>query len=523
MSDDYRSSKSKLLSAARKVLVYWNYFWRLLRDQYNKNIYTRIIFTNVTVIAVGLVILMLISSFVVKQATYQLAEEELLEKAKRVNYAFLELTDQLWGTPFTEHTNGQTQDRQDFIKFLADIYDTRITIFDREGAISDTSARQEVGPGSKVENKFLEVLNVEEITIVRTTGRETGQLSLAAVVPLGNDRENIQNWILLEMGTTNLDFTLNRLYLAQVIGGALVLTLLIIISTSLSTNISRPISGLTTRVGEIGSGSNSLKMEECSLDEINTLSQELSKLEQKVQKIQLESRKMEEDRSRLFAEISHELRTPLTAVQGFIEAIRDGLVKDQTVYDRYLDTIYQQTVHITRLVDDILALSRLESGTVTVDKLPVDLSALAGGVAASMEEAARRKNNLIRLDSKAESAVVLGDADRIEQIIRNLLKNAINATENGTIRVGVETEPDQVLLTVEDSGAGISPEDLPHIWDRFFRVRTQHGERDREKGTGLGLVIVKKLVQLQEGNIEVASKPGQGTTFRITFPPYPQG
>lgn len=519
MTDQRGPGREKLQAAARTALGYWHSFWRLLREQFNKNIYTRIIFTNVTVFAVGLVVLMLFSSFVVKQATYELAEEELLDKAKRVNYAFSELTEELWGTPFTEHTNGQDQERQDFIKFLADIYDTRITIFDGEGTISDTSARQEVGPGSQVEENILEVLNEDEITIVRTGGRETGRLSLAAVVPLGNDRESIQNWILLEAGPVNLDFTLNRLYLIQVIGGAVILVALIIISIYLATNISRPISRLAAGISDIGSGSSGLKIEERSMDEINTVSQQLSKLEQKVHKIQSESRKMEEDRSRLFAEISHELRTPLTAVQGFIEAIRDGMVQDQAVFDRYLDTIYQQTVHITRLVDDILALSRLESDAVTVDKLPVDLSALARGVATSMEETAHSKNSSIRLDIKTESALVLGDADRMEQIIRNLLKNAINATENGTIRVGVEAGPEQVHLRVEDNGAGIPSEDLPHIWDRFFRVRARRGEPGGEKGTGLGLVIVKKLVQLQDGKIEVASPPGRGTIFSISFPP----
>ncbi len=522
MTDDRKTGREKLKAASRKALDYWHSFWLLLREQFNKNIYTRIIFTNAALFTVGLITLMFVSSFIVKQTTYELAEEALLDKAKRVNYAFSELTDQLWGTTYTEHANGQAQERQDFIKFLADIYDTRITVFDREGNISDTSARQEVGPGSKVEDSLLKALNKEEITIVRKMNRETGQLYMSALVPLGNDRGSIQNWILLETGSINLDFMLNRLYLVQVIGGAFVLVALIIISIYLATNISRPISRLATSIGDIGNESSTLKVEERSLDEINTLTQQLCKLEQKVNKIQSESRKMEEDRSRLFAEISHELRTPLTAVQGFIEAIRDGMVDDQAVFDRYLDTIYQQTVHITRLVDDILALSRLESGVIAVNKLPLDLSALTKGVATSMEEAARSKNNLIRLNNKTKSAVILGDADRMEQVIRNLLKNSIHATENGIISVGVRAKEDRVILTVEDNGAGIPSEDLPHIWDRFFRIRKQQAEQGREKGTGLGLVIVKKLVQLQDGKIEVSSQPGCGTTFSISFPPYKQ-
>lgn len=164
-----------------------------------------------------------------------------------------------------------------------------------------------------------------------------------------------------------------------------------------------------------------------------------------------------------------------------------------------------------------MELSRLESGNVTVEKLPVDLNALAHGVAMSMEPVAKRANTSILVDRKTEKAIVLGDADRMEQVIRNQLKNAIRATENGTIRVSVEDRQGKVVLVIEDSGIGIAPEDLPHIWERFYRIKNQRDDRMQEKGSGLGLVIVKKLVQLQGGNVDVASQLGEGTAFQISF------
>jgi len=185
---------------------------------------------------------------------------------------------------------------------------------------------------------------------------------------------------------------------------------------------------------------------------------------------------------------------------------------------KYLDMIYTQTLHINRLVDDILSLSRLESGAVTVKKLPLDLVALAGGVVMSMEGLAKNNNNSILFEQKIENAVVVGDVDRMEQILRNLLKNSINATENGIIKVGVELGQYEVIVTIEDNGIGITPDDLPHIWDRFYRVKNIRNINITEKGTGLGLVIVKKLVQLQDGKIDAESKIGNGTTFRISFP-----
>jgi signal transduction histidine kinase len=138
----------------------------------------------------------------------------------------------------------------------------------------------------------------------------------------------------------------------------------------------------------------------------------------------------------------------------------------------------------------------------------------------SMEAAANSKNITILLEKKTEKAIVIGDVDRMEQVIRNLLKNAIRATENGTIRVVVEARQGEVVLTVEDNGIGIAPEELSHIWDRFYRVKNQRSSYVQEKGSGLGLVIVKKLVQLQSGNIEVESQLGKGTTFSISFPAF---
>ncbi|MBA1335470.1 MAG: Signal transduction histidine kinase, core [Firmicutes bacterium] len=522
MNTYLRQVRDRLQLAIRAVRRFGRMIKRLLREQFNKNIYTRILFTNVIAFVVGLTALSMLSGFIVKQVTYDQVQQELLRKAKRVNFALLQQTDQAWGVVPTEQTGDRAQGRQDMLKFLADIFDARITVFDREGNIMDTSAEQEMVPGSKVDAKFVKILSRGETAVSRTVDQETGQPIFVAAVPMGNNKDAVENGILLEAKPSNLDLALNKMRLYLVIGGMVILVIIIFISVYLAMHISKPISHLATTVAEISRGSYVLSADDQPLDEINVLAGQLNKLTVRLQKIQAESRRMEEERARLFAEISHELRTPLTAVQGFVEAIRDGMVQDEALLERYLDTIYTQTVHITRLVDDILALSRLESGNITVEKLPVDLTALAQGVAISMEAVANSKNTSILLEKKTENAIVIGDVDRMEQIIRNLLKNAITATENGTIRVGVETRQGEVILTIMDNGIGIPPEDLPHIWDRFYRVKNQRGGCMQEKGSGLGLVIVKKLVQLQGGKIDVASQLGKGTTFSISFPSFNQ-
>jgi len=495
---------------------------RLLQEQFNKNIYTRILFTNVTAFVFGLIVLMMFSSFVVKEVTYDQAQQELLRKAKRVNFALLHQTDQEWGTVPASQTSDQAQGKQDLLKFLADIFDARIMVFDRAGNIMGTSVEQEIVPGSKVEEKFVEILNKGEIAITGSVDQETGQPTLIAVVPMGNNKDVIKDGILLETTTSNLDLALNKMRLYLVIGGMVILVMIIVISVYLAMYISRPISRLATTVAEISSGKYVVNIEDQPLDEIKALTGQLNKLTMTVQQIQEENRMAQDERAQLFSEISHELRTPLTAVQGFVEAIRDGMVQDGALLGKYLDTIHTQTIHITRLVDDILALSRLESGNITVEKLPLDLIVLAQGVVISMEGLANSKNTSILLEKKTEDATVIGDVDRMEQIIRNLLKNAIRATENGTIRVDMESRQGEVVLTIADNGIGIPPDELPHIWDRFYRVKNQRSNYVQEQGSGLGLVIVKKLVQLQGGKIDVASQLGKGTIFSISFASFTQ-
>ncbi|MEA4845966.1 MAG: ATP-binding protein [Clostridiaceae bacterium] len=487
----------------------WIIIKSFLHRLFNKNIYTRILFTNVTAFFAGLIVLMLFSSFMLEQITYDQVQQDLLRKAKRVNFALLQQTDSAWGV---------AGNREDLLKFLADTFDAKITVFNKEGNIMGTSAEQEVVPGSKVEDKFIEVLKKGETFTARKVEQDTEQTTFIAVVPMGNNENAIDNGILLETKPSSLVLTLNKLRLYLLIGGMVILVIFIFISVYLAVHISRPISRLATTVAEISRGSEDISFENQPLDEINLLARQLNKLIIRLQKIEAESHRMEEERARLFGEISHELRTPLTSVQGFVEAIRDGMVQDEALLERYLDTIYTQTVHIARLVDDLLALSRLESGNITVERLPVDLTALAQGVVMSMEALANSRNTSILVEKKAEKAVVIGDADRMEQIIRNLLKNAVRATENGIIRVGTEIRQGEVVLTIEDNGIGIAPEDLSHIWDRFYRVRNQRTNHIQEKGSGLGLVIVKKLVQLQGGNIDVTSQLGKGTIFRISFP-----
>jgi signal transduction histidine kinase len=491
---------------------------RFFLKQFNKNIYTRILFTNVLCFVVCLTALITLFDFAVKQVTYNQIQQEVLRKAKRTNFALLQQNNMELMVPSIGKDNNSTNNQQELLKFLSDIFDAKITVFDKEGNIVATSAEQEVVAGLQVEKKFTEIISSGETITTKIVDNETGELVVIAAIPMGDSKDAIENGILLEINPSELDLNINKMRLYLIIGGIFILLMVIFISVYQAMHIARPISRLATFMAECDHGNYVIPKDDHALDEVKILTSQLSKLTGKMQKIQEENQRVEEERTRLFAEISHELRTPLTAIQGFVEAIQDGIVQDKDLQDKYLEIIYTQTIHINRLVDDILQLSRLESGSISLEKLPLDLVALVQGVVISMEAMAQAKNISIVVEKEIEEAKIIGDIDRIEQVIRNLLQNAINATENGEIKVRVEILQREVILIIKDNGMGISSEDLPHIWDRFYRSKNQRGNVKLQQGSGLGLVIVKQLVQLHRGKIDVESQLGKGTIFYVRFP-----
>lgn len=221
-------------------------------------------------------------------------------------------------------------------------------------------------------------------------------------------------------------------------------------------------------------------------------------------------------RSDFLANISHELRTPLTAMQGFLEALQDGLVEEEESKQKYLNVMYQETLHLNRLVDDLTMLIKLENKELPLFKTAVDVGEVIDKVAFSFQQEAAEKNISLQLQIDPELPKVLADRHRLIQIVSNLLQNAVKFTQDGKIEVMAVQEAQQVRIDVVDTGIGIAEEDLERIWERFFksdRIRSRNVQ-----GTGLGLVIVKELVELHQGTILVQSHLGNGTTFSVWLP-----
>lgn len=226
-------------------------------------------------------------------------------------------------------------------------------------------------------------------------------------------------------------------------------------------------------------------------------------------------RRLEQVRRDFVANVSHELRTPLASIKGFAETLIDGALDDKEHRLGFVKTIEEQAVQLSKLVDDLLDLSSIESGHRQPRLAPTDLRALA--VEVSRRFAAAAADRGVTLAAGASGpAGALADADQVRQILANLIDNAIKYTDSGgRVEISLETKGGEVVTSVRDSGVGIPEADLARVFERFYRVDKS---RSREAGgTGLGLAIVKHLVEAQGGRVWVESRQPGGSTFHFAL------
>ncbi|HPM42796.1 MAG TPA: ATP-binding protein, partial [Candidatus Omnitrophota bacterium] len=227
-------------------------------------------------------------------------------------------------------------------------------------------------------------------------------------------------------------------------------------------------------------------------------------------------RRLETMRSDFIANVSHELKTPLTSIKGFIETLLEGAMDDKENSRNFLAIIQDHAERLDTLVSDLLSLSHLESKEISLEKEDVELSRLVGRVALGFESQLRGKAIEIKNELK-DGLVVKVDKHRLEQVFTNLIDNGIKFNKNkGSIKIYCHDLKDKVKIFVEDSGIGIPEKDIPRIFERFYRVDKA---RSRELGgTGLGLCIVKHIVELHGGNVGVESVESSGSKFWLILP-----
>lgn len=258
---------------------------------------------------------------------------------------------------------------------------------------------------------------------------------------------------------------------------------------------------LTRRIPEQGS------------DEITELAGHFNHMAERIQVLVDGLRRSEQARKELLVTVSHELRTPITSISGFAEALRDGVVKDEERKQRYYQIIAAESSRMTRLINDLFDVSKLETGQLELRMQAMAVAPWLAEFADAQKPAADGVSLQVETAPAAGAARIYGDRDRLDQVLTNLVSNAVRFAPPGSaVVLGARLDGEELVLEVTDRGPGLAPEEAGRVFDRFFQGQnTGNGH----KGAGLGLAIVKSLVEAHGGSVGVISTPGQGATFWV--------
>jgi len=299
---------------------------------------------------------------------------------------------------------------------------------------------------------------------------------------------------------------LNRTNLALLYSALGALAVALILGVILARALTHPIRNLTTAIRAIAKGNLKQNVEVKSHDELGELAIAFNQMSTDLDRL-IQSRRQ------MTADIAHDLRNPLTVIGGYIESMREGVLKPTP---ERLDAIQTEVQHLQRLVEDLRILSQADAGELSLNRKQISLSALAEQMIQSYQSLADKQETILRNNIGNDSPKINADPDRLAQVLANLISNSLRYTTHGSvITLDAKQEHNNLILSVSDNGKGISPESLPYIFDRFYRAdpaRTHGGE------SGLGLAIAKSIVEAHGGTISAESQAGVGTKIRITLP-----
>lgn len=308
-----------------------------------------------------------------------------------------------------------------------------------------------------------------------------------------------------------------------IFAGAIAIFISVFVSYFFSMSIVKPINEMTKISLEMAKGNFSKKAKVYSSDEIGKLAETfnymMGALDRTMHDLEEERNKMmklEKLQRQFVANASHEIRTPLTSVRGYVEAILDGVINDKEQERKYLNIILKETLRLYRLVNSLLNLSRVEAGQIKINKKDLNISEIIYRTTMKLKPIIEDQELEIVVEVQKDIPVILGDEDLIEQVIINYITNAVRFTsEGGRITVKAEQNNNEVYIHVIDTGIGIPSEELNKIWGRFYKVNETR--QLSKEGAGLGLSLVKEIVEILGGKVWVHSQVGKGSTFSFSL------
>lgn len=358
-----------------------------------------------------------------------------------------------------------------------------------------------IGPEER--DQLLSGQSVEKIGYEKRFDRDV----MAVIVPL-TDSNRLEGIIYIYVPLARISELTNDFSIIGLVVGLLFVIMSMYIGTIFVKKITKPLEIMKYAAEKVTAGDYSARVPVFSKDEIGQLGAAFNLMSVSIQK--------EDERKKEFLEdVSHELRTPISYVKGYSEALKTGLVKTSQEQERYLALIHREASRMERLVGDLLDLSRFDSEDFRLELRPLPLAQLVEDCLEKYSPTMHQKGLLLNSNLDPD-IIVNADEGRIEQVIQNIVDNAINYTEQGRITVLLSKHENGCILSIKDTGIGIPKEDIQRVTQRFFRVNKARTRSDG--GTGLGLEISNKLIQLHGGELEIESDLGEGTCISIVLP-----
>jgi signal transduction histidine kinase len=400
------------------------------------------------------------------------------------------------------------------LSYLADVslqfstqLETRVRILDPQGAILVDSHQEGNAADLQSDPLVAQALTGQYASRIDEAGRER---TMYVALPILVDNQPV-GVVYLSQPLSDVTAVLSDLRTRWLLATAIALALSGVVGLLLSGAITRPLRRLTVAAGAVAQGQFDQQVPVRSQDEIGRLSQAFNDMTARLRA----ARQMQTD---FVANVSHELRTPLTSIKGMVETLRGGAIDDPEVRDRFLETAESETDRLIRLVNDLLLLSRADSEALNLHRGSTDLADLVRATTDRLRPQAETRDLALEVEAGPDPLVVWIDADRIEQVLVNLLDNAIKYSQaGGVVTVTATVEPDgAALVQVRDQGIGIPAQDLPRVSQRFYRADKARSRADG--GSGLGLAIAQALVEAHGGRLWLKSQEGQGTLVTFTLP-----
>lgn len=336
---------------------------------------------------------------------------------------------------------------------------------------------------------------------------------MCVAAPVYNAGGNVVEIVLLNSYVEERDnlISTSRMYIVYSIFAGILLSL--VVSLVLAKIITKPITLMRQVALELAEGNYEKRTNFKGKNEIGILASSMDILAEKLAENEIERSQAEQMRLDFFANVSHELRTPITVIRGYAESLADGMVTKEEKKQQYYNRIVGECQSMERLVGDLLTLSKVQNHHFQIEKEPINLVQIFGDILRNYKHIAEKKNIHLKFSCKNEWVMMFGDYDRLRQLFQNILDNALKFSyEGGTVWITLEQE-EEIRVSIQDEGIGIKEEELPYIFEKFYKSKL----RQNAKGSGLGLVIAKYIVEKHNGKVEVESIEGQGTTFTFIF------